>query len=224
MKRLLKNYWYVILILVSFIPLYFVLLEDEKEIIAENNIVLEEKEEIAENNKCYVDIKGEVKKNGVYEIDCDKRIVDVITLAGGLTKNADISLLNLSRKINDEMSIKIYSKNEIESAKKLLDSEVIEKIVEVEKIVEKECNCSNNDACNTDDIFINTDNSTDNFKVNINTASKEDLMTITGIGESKAIKIIEYRKNNKFKTIEDIKNVDGFGESTFEKIKEFITV
>ena len=47
-------------------------------------------------------------------------------------------------------------------------------------------------------------------------------MTLTGIGESKADKIIEYRKNNKFNTIEDIKNISGIGDSIFEKIKDNI--
>ena len=62
-------------------------------------------------------------------------------------------------------------------------------------------------------------------KVNINTANKDKLMTIPGIGETKANKIISYRKTNGFfKKIEDIKNVDGIGESTFNSIKEYITV
>ena len=60
--------------------------------------------------------------------------------------------------------------------------------------------------------------------VNINTASKEQLMNLNGIGESKAIAIIEYRNINKFNKIEDIMNVSGIGESAFAKIKEYITV
>lgn len=55
--------------------------------------------------------------------------------------------------------------------------------------------------------------------ININTATKEELMSIKGIGESKANAIIEYRKVNKFNSIEDIKNVSGIGDNTFEKIK-----
>ena len=62
-----------------------------------------------------------------------------------------------------------------------------------------------------------------NSKININTASKEELMSISGIGESIANKIISYRKNTPFKTISDIKKVSGIGESLYEKIKDFIT-
>ena len=62
-------------------------------------------------------------------------------------------------------------------------------------------------------------------KISINTASISELTKIKGIGESKAKKIIEYRKEfGKFKTIEDIKNVSGIGNATFEKIKDSIKV
>ena len=60
-------------------------------------------------------------------------------------------------------------------------------------------------------------------KVSINDASLSELMTINGIGEVKAKSIVEYRNNNgRFKSIEDIKNVSGIGNSTFEKIKNYI--
>lgn len=60
--------------------------------------------------------------------------------------------------------------------------------------------------------------------VNINTASKEELMTLKGIGETTAEAIIEYRKENKFTKIEDIKNVKGIGDKKFEAIKKDIEV
>jgi competence protein ComEA len=63
-----------------------------------------------------------------------------------------------------------------------------------------------------------------NSKININTASKEMLMTLKGIGESTANKIINYRNNNPFESIEDIKKVSGIGDFIYEKIKDFITV
>lgn len=65
----------------------------------------------------------------------------------------------------------------------------------------------------------------DNGKVNINTADESELMTLPGIGESKATAIIDYRKaNGGFKTIEDIMNIPGIKTSAFNKIKEYICV
>lgn len=65
----------------------------------------------------------------------------------------------------------------------------------------------------------------DSGKVNINTASKEELMTLSGIGESKAAQILTYRENiGRFAKIEDIKNISGIKDGVFSKIKDYITV
>lgn len=158
-------------------------------------------------NKVVVDIKGMVAIPGVYEVDSSARVNDVIEIAGGLIEGADTSMINLAKIVSDEMTIIIYSNEEV-----------------LEKYKEEICVCDcpeiTNDAC-----IDNENVSTDTELVNINTASKEELMTITGIGESKADTIIKYREENgNFKSIEDIKNVSGIGESLFEKIKDYITV
>jgi competence protein ComEA len=65
----------------------------------------------------------------------------------------------------------------------------------------------------------------ENAKVNINTATAEELSTLEGIGEMKAESIIEFRDNNgHFTKIEDLKNVKGIGDKIFEKIKDQVTV
>lgn len=62
-------------------------------------------------------------------------------------------------------------------------------------------------------------------KVNLNTASKEELMTLPGVGEAKANSIIQYREEQgKFQTIEDVMQISGIKEGLFEKIKDYITV
>lgn len=72
---------------------------------------------------------------------------------------------------------------------------------------------------------INNSEETGSEKININKASKEELMILTGIGESKANSIIDYRqKNGNFKSIEDIMKISGIKDSVFSKISEDITV
>lgn len=129
------------------------------------------------------------------------------------------------------MVIVIYSKDEIVD---------YIKVKEREKQIKEKCDndITNNDSCieteQTEEKETKnkaTDNNNSNNEktkqeeklVNINTATKEELMTISGIGSSKADAIISYRKDNKFEKIEDIKNVSGIGDSLYEKIKDFIT-
>ncbi len=191
--------------------------------------VTEEKEDV--NNESddststvFVDIKGAIASPGVYELETGKRIIDVINLAGGLTEDANTVNINLSRKLEDEMFIIIYTKEEIENYMKKQDVSEI-------TCASYECVCpdSNNDGCYvTDSTSSNDTTSTDvtvSGKVSINTATKEELMTLSGIGEAKAQAIIEYRNSNGlFTSIEDIKNVSGIGDAIFEKIKDDITI
>ena len=178
---------------------------------ATNSLKKKSKKENIENYK--VDIKGEILTPGIYTLKSNSRVIDVIEMSGGLTENADTSVINLSKKITDEMVIIIYSKSEVKDFEKTKETE---KIVQ-EKCIKKDENALKNDACITDSVKTSG-------KVSINTATKEELMSLTGIGDSKAEDIIKYREENGlFKTIEDIKNVSGIGDSLFAKIKENIT-
>lgn len=186
-----------------------------------NDIIKEEnnEKEISkiESIKYNIDIKGAVKKPGVYQLDSNLTVNDAINVAGGLTNEADTSIINLAKKITDEMVIIVYTKEEVKK------SNIVDTVI---KVVEKECICPNieNDGCLNNEITDNITNKEESSLVNINTASIEELQTLSGIGESKAKKIIEYReKNGNFKNIEDIKNVEGIGESLYETIKIHIT-
>lgn len=166
-----------------------------------------------------VDVKGEVKKPNVYELDSNSRVIDAINKAGGLTKYADTSLLNLSKYVKDQMVIIVYSKKEVENMQK--DNVVIKEVV---KEIEKECDC--NDI--TNDAIIKEDNENKNEEestlINLNTCTKEQLETVKGLGESKANAIITYQKEKGFTKIEDLLEVKGIGQALYEKIKDYFTI
>lgn len=203
-----------------------------KEEIDNLNNATENNEQKSEVKKVKVDIKGFVKKPGVYELSSEDRVSDAIKKAGDLSENANTEYLNLSRKLTDEMVIIVYSNDEISKFKET-DKEVI--------YIEKECKCPDNEnnACINEKDVVNTiknnqtnsntsNNSTNktestNSVISINTATLEELMTLNGIGESKAKLIIEYRESNGgFKSIDEIKNIKGIGDSVYSKIKEHI--
>lgn len=199
----------VLLVLIGFGVLYFKEMEDSEERVSEELVVRETTTKKVVQD-FYVDVKGAVKKEGVYLVKEGDRVIDAITLAGGLSKNANTSNINLSKRLKSEMVVYVYTNNEIKkgSVKSECDTECNCEVLEVNNCVE-----SNNET-----------NKNTNL-VNINTASKSELMTLSGVGESKAEAIISYREENgKFKSIEDIKNVSGIGEAMFEKIKGSITV
>ena len=207
----------IIIFLLISLNLYMLYLLNSEE--DEEEPVVVTKEEKTEEKLLKVDIKGEINSPGLYEVTTDSRVMDVIEKAGGLTDKADTSVINLSKKVKDEMVILVYSKTEV---KKLKEKEEV-------KIVCPEVN----DACANEDVLKplveeetkTNDNANTNTKISLNTATLEQLMTLTGIGESKAKAIIEYRdQNGKFEKVEDLKNVPGIGEAIFEKIKDQITI
>ena len=161
------------------------------------NEIAEEKEKIA------VHITGEVKKEGIIYLNQGARIVDAIKEAGGETKQADLSQVNLAYELQDGQKIYIPNKKE----------KISQYITE---------NSGNN-------VIIEDSNSSTqkggNGKVNINTANQSELDSLPGIGPSLAERIIEYREENgNFKNIEDLQNVKGIGDAKFADIKDKVTV
>ena len=239
---IVKNNLFKICVLFLIVTIYilnfllFYQMKINKDDINKNENILSEvalsEKEIENNDEkimeyIYVDIKGAVKKPNVYKVLKGSRVIDAIKSAGGLNKDANTRFINLSKILNDGDAIVIYNNSEIKKAQK------VEKI-----IVETPCICEEikNDACykeevtNTTEINKNDNSDNSNNKViaasiNINTATIEQLMTLTGIGEAKAKSIIKYREENgKFNVIEDIIKVSGISETIFSKIKNNITV
>lgn len=174
-----------------------------KELDNKNNIDVNKnkmEEESGENIK--VDIKGAIKNPKVYALKKGSRVEDLIKKAGGLTKNADTIRVNLSKKLIDEEVVYIYSKGE--------------------KSKEDFFNFSQGV---TDSSLENNNSKKDNKKININKANKEELKTLSGIGDSKADAIIKYREENGgFKSINDLENVSGIGEKTISKFIDKVDI
>lgn len=210
MKKIIIIITTIILISITIYIINTNKIESEVVETTESNIIKEieePKEEI--KNYITVEIKGEVTNPGVYKIEENSRVIDLINLSGGFTQNALTININQAKKLSDEMVIVIYNKNDLKEEVKT-------------EYVYLECECPKitNDGCVNEDKIEDNQNT----KISINNATKEELTKLNGIGEKIAEKIIEYRKENKFKTIEDIKNVSGIGESLYEKIKDSITI
>ena len=224
-KCIVYIFLFILGTIIFFITFFYA--EKEKDILVKNDLkeetsLLKSKEINIEKYK--VDIKGAVLKPGIYEIEKEKRVIDVINLSGGLKDDAYRDYINLSKKVSDEMVIIIYTKEEIQSM-----SEGNTAV----RYIDKECICPSikNDGCIGDNKITNKkedkiENNSQNIPsiVNINTASLDQLKTLPGIGDSKAEDIINYRKQKPFTKIEDLMEVKGIGEATFEKLKPYITV
>ena len=146
-----------------------------------------------------------MKKTGILILKQGARIADAVEAAEGVTNEADLDEINLAYILEDGQKIYIPNKKDKE---KLENKEYITKESGNNVIIQNK----------------NT-NKGENKKVNINEASQSELENLTGIGESIAGRIIEYREQNgKFTKIEDIQNVKGIGDAKFANIKDKITV
>ena len=185
--------------------------ENGEELNKSENFVDNEIEEVSETaeieEKIVVHITGAVKKEGVIYLKKGARIVDAIKEAGGETKEADLSQVNLAYELQDGQKIYIPNKNEKVS----------------QYIISTNGETIDSNGANTGNESTST--SKEGAKVNINTATQNELDGLPGIGPALAQRIIDFREENgNFKSIEDIQNVKGIGDSKFEEIKDKIVV
>ena len=177
----------------------------ENDILVSENVAKEKSLNTTEENEVIIHITGSVKNPGIVRLKEGSRIEDAIEAAGGLTENADISKVNLAYVVDDGTKIKIPSSQEEDIG----DEEIIDSGSGENIIIEKNTTSSNKSS----------------QTININKATETELQTLTGIGASLASRIIEYRsQTGKFGSIEEIKNVNGIGDSKFENIKDLISV
>ena len=196
-----KGLLLLVLIVIILMSVYGYMIEKNKStsivpVTQEDDNYVEEKTQVLSN--IVIDINGAVKNPGIYELKEGMRLNDAINAAGGFTEDANLD----------------YISKHVNKARVIVDGEKIYLPKVGEEVTSIEESSSNNDNNN----FLNTG------KININTASKSQLTTLKGIGETYAQRIIDYRNNKRFSSIEDIKNVKGIGDKTFEQIKDDITI
>lgn len=179
---------------------------DEQELESSNTEDKNTTGETKEESVIVVHVSGAVNYPGIVELNENSRIADAIEKAGGLKEEACIDEINLAYVLEDGIKIHIPTVEE-QKEKNNVENDNNIYITSESKTVEK-----NNNPQKT-------------CKININTATQEELENLPGIGPSTSLKIINYRnENGKFKSIEDIKEVSGIGESKFNNIKDMISI
>lgn len=177
---------------------------DETEGSSEDGTSEEESEssETESSGLICVHVCGAVSNEGVYYLESGSRVHEAVEMAGGLTDEAAQEYVNLARVLEDGEQVYIPTLEEAQN-----DG--------LEIAASSESSSSGTSSEDTSQSSL----------ININTATSEELQTLPGIGESKAAAIISYREENgDFESTQDITNVSGIGDSTYENIKDYITV
>lgn len=169
-------------------------MELEEELLALTDNEEEEAIEEFKLEEIMVHISGQVNNPGLVVLTSKDRVKDAINMAGGLKEEADLDNINLAKKLKDED--KIY----------------IPKIGEEGIFIEASGSISTGEEA------------AEGGLININTCTKDELVSLPGIGDKTAEKIIDYREDNLFGVVDDIMNVSGIGNKKFEDIKERIIV
>ena len=147
----------------------------------------------------YVHVCGAVNAPGVYELKTDARIYEALEAAGGMTEDAATDWINQAEALSDGERIYVPTQEEAEES--------------AQSVSGRWADPNGNAGGSVSD------------KININTAAKEELMTLSGIGASKAESILKYRQEHgNFQNIEDLKKIEGIKDGVFNKIKDDITV
>lgn len=178
------------------------LIQEEQTVPAEPTEQTEQEEQTEASAEAlvYVHVCGAVEHPGVYALSEGSRAWEAAEAAGGFTEEAAETAVNLAGMLTDGQQLWIPTKEEAESVSLGADPAGMMAGSGLTAFSKSE-------------------------KVNINTASKEALMTLPGIGEARAEAIVAYRQTaGSFQTIEDIMKVSGIKESAFQKIKDDITV
>ena len=160
----------------------------------------------------YIHVCGLVSTPGVYGLPAGSRVYEAIEAAGGFSEAAVPDYLNLAQVLEDGMKIQVPDREQAEEWK-------------ARGLTQSGISMGGGTAGVQTSGRTGSGEGGSKTRVNLNTASREELMTLRGIGASRADDIIHYRQEfGGFKSIEDIMNVSGIKDAAFEKIKDSITV
>lgn len=152
-----------------------------------------------------VHVSGCVANPGICYLNEGARVADAIEAVGGMTADAAAGSLNLARVVADGEQIDVMSMQEAAAA--------------------VEAGAAAQAAVSQGSASLGGGSTPGNGKVNINTATSQELQTLSGIGESKAGKIIAYREaNGAFSSVDELTNVSGIGDKTLESIRDAICI
>lgn len=170
-----------------------------------------EDEEKREAKLLYVHVAGRVKKPGLYTFHDGARIDDAIRSAGGFCEDADSDAVNLSMKLADEMKITVPAKGDPTKEEEKTGGSDLFGEDKSEPVVQSPDGGDMSAA-------------SDGRKIDLNTATLEELMTLPSVGEKRAKDIIAYRSKKPFSDIEELKQIAGIGEKTFAKLRDYIEI
>ena len=145
----------------------------------------------------FVYVTGEVVNPGLYEIASDARVGAAIELAGGFTEEADVSSVNLARKLNDGEQLIVLSKTTVQPE----------------------------GAQSTEALGQSAESAQVQFPINVNRASASELEAVPGIGPSTAQKIIADRtEHGSFASVDDLVRIPGIGDKRLESLRPYVCV
>lgn len=158
-----------------------------------------------QGNMLKVYVSGAVARPGLYDVPMGARADDAVLAAGGMTMEADPTRVNLALKLKDGMQVNVpFMKG---------------------KYSKQYGNVKNNyNNNNNGNAKANNNTSKENVKININTASAQELESLPGIGANMAQRIISYRNQHRFNSIEDLVKVPGIGKAKLERLRDRVAV
>ena len=158
------------------------------------------------SGKCYVYVCGEVAEPGVYVLEPGDRIYEAVEMAGGMTADAGTCAVNLAESVYDGLMVYIPDSEEAAGMTGSMTS-------------------ADSSVRNGEGTSGGTAASPEDGRLNLNTASLAELMTLSGIGQTKAQAVVNYRDaHGGFSSVEEIMNVDGIKEGLYNRIRDQIKV